>query len=408
MPLPDLTKPLRALFHTPTGLFIQVTFLALALSGCHDNLSSAAPASSSTSVPQATVTTLKTQRVEVIDDLSGRLSSTEVADVRPQVDGIVQKRLFVEGTNVKQGQALYQLDAASYQAAYDTALGTLQKAIATSKAADVTARRYQELLNVKGVSQQDVENYLAAADEARADIVTDRGALETARVNLARTRIVAPIGGKIGKSSVTAGALVTSDQTTALATIQSMDNLYLDVTRSSAEALRLSKAIADGTLQTGTSQINIKTEDGARYRHTGKLLFSDVTVDPTTGSITLRALIPNPEHELMPGMFVTARLDEGQRDAILVPQTLVSRGSGGVSTVLVVNAQDVVESRAVSADDAYGNDWIVASGLRAGERIVTDNLQSVSAGMKVAPLERDTDGASATSATPAPSLAKGD
>lgn len=364
--------------------FIVLTF---ALGGCRDQSASAAPPSANAPPPQVTVNTLRTQRIPMVDDLSGRLSSTEMADVRPQVDGIVQKRLFVEGSTVKQGQPLYQLDAASYQAAYDTALGTLQKAIATSKAADVTAQRYKELLTIKGVSEQDVENYLAAADEARADIVTDRGALETARVNLARTRIVAPIAGKIGKSTVTAGALVTSDQTTALATIQSMDTLYLDVTRSSADALRLTKAVAAGTLQTSTSEVEVQTEDGAPYPHPGKLLFSDVTVDPTTGSITLRALIPNPEHQLLPGMYVTARLNEGERDAVLVPQTLVSRGSGGVSTVLVVNAQNVVESRKVTTGDAYGSDWVVSGGLRAGERIPIDNLQALSAGMRVAPVE---------------------
>jgi membrane fusion protein, multidrug efflux system len=367
-------------------LFALSACCTFALAACKDETASAAPAAAA-AAPQVTVTTLRTRRIEIIDDLSGRLSSTEVADVRPQVDGIVQKRLFTEGSTVKAGQPLYQLDAASYQAAYDTARGTLQKAIATSKAADITARRYQDLLKVKGVSEQDVENYLAAADEARADIVTDRGTLETARVNLTRTRIVAPISGKIGKSSVTSGALVTADQTTALATIQSMDALYLDVTRSSAQALRLSKAIAAGTLQTGTSAVHVTTEDGATYAHPGTLLFSDITVDSTTGSITVRALIPNPEHQLMPGMFVQASLNEGMQDALLVPQNLVNRGSGGTASVLVVNAQNVIESRNVTADQAHGTDWIVTSGLHAGDRIATDNLQSISAGVKVTPVE---------------------
>ncbi|MDR5733955.1 efflux RND transporter periplasmic adaptor subunit [Caballeronia sp. LZ025] len=368
-----------------------MSIAAFALCACHDQ--SASAAASPPTAPKVTVTTLRPQHIDILDDLSGRLSSVEVADVRPQVDGIVQKRLFVEGASVEAGQPLYQLDPASYQAAYDTALGTLQKAIATSKAAEITARRYQELLKVKGVSEQDVENYLAAAAEARADIVTDRGALETARVNLTHTRIVAPISGKIGKSSVTAGALVTSDQTTALATIQSMDTLYLDVTRSSVEALRLQKAIASGRLQAGSSQVTVQTEDGATYPHPGKLLFSDVTVDATTGSITLRALIPNPGHELMPGMFLQAQFDEGEQDALLVPQTLVNRGSGGTATVLVVNRQNVVESRNVKADQAHGADWIVTSGLRAGDRLATDNLQSINAGMKVTPVEDTKKGA---------------
>ncbi|WP_321801409.1 efflux RND transporter periplasmic adaptor subunit [Caballeronia sp. J97] len=377
-------------FHPLARLVALVTAAAFALSACGEK-SAAAGVPPAAKPPEVSVTTLKAQRIDIVDDLSGRLSSVEVADVRPQVDGIVTKRLFVEGSTVKAGQPLYQLDAASYQAAYDTALGTLQKAIATSKAADVTAKRYQELFKIKSVSAQDVENYVAAADEARAEIVTDRGSLETARVNLARTRIVAPIGGKIGKSAVTVGALVTSGQSTALTTIQSMDTLYLDVTRSSTEALRLSKAIASGVLKPGASKVTVQTEDGATYAHAGTLLFSDVTVDQTTGSITLRASIPNPGHQLLPGMFVQAQLDEGEQDAILVPQTLVSRGAGGTSTVLVVNAQNVVESRNVSADTAHGNDWIVTRGLRAGERIATDNLQTVSAGMKVSPVERDAD-----------------
>ncbi|MDR5782395.1 efflux RND transporter periplasmic adaptor subunit [Caballeronia sp. LZ065] len=370
------------------------SFACLALSACHDPSASAAtPTSAQSAAPRVSVTTLAVRRIDIVDGLSGRLSSVEVADVRPQVDGIVQRRLFTEGATVKAGEPLYQLDPASYQAAYDTARGALQKAIATSKAADITARRYQDLLKIKGVSEQDVENNLAAADEARADIVTDRGTLETARVNLARTRIVAPISGKIGKSAVTAGALVTADQTTALATIQLMDALYLDVTRSSTEALRLRKALAASTLQAGAAQVNVQTEDGAAYSHPGKLLFADVTVDATTGSITLRALIPNPEHELMPGMFVQARLDEGEQDALLVPQALVNRGSGGTATVLVVNAANVVESRDVEAEQAHGTDWIVTRGLRAGDRIVTDNLQSISAGMKVTPVETAAKGA---------------
>lgn len=342
--------------------------------------------------------TLQSRRIDVTDDLSGRLSATEVAQVMPQVGGIVLKRLFVEGATVKAGQPLYQLDPASYQAAYDTARGTLLSAIATSKAADITAKRYQDLFTIKGVSQQDVDNYVAAAEEDKANVVSDRGSLETAAVNLRRTRILAPISGQIGESSVTAGALVTADQTTALATIQALDNLYLDVTRSSTEALRLTKAIASGRVTPGTSVVTVQTEDGATYAHPARLLFSDVTVNPTTGSITLRALVPNPRHELLPGMYVQARLDEGSRDVILVPQTLVTRGSGGTSTMFVVDANDTVQSRAVTTNDAYGSDWIVSSGLRAGDRIVADSTQTIAAGTKVTPVEQ----AAAQSAAAAP------
>lgn len=360
--------------------------LSLSLSACNDASNAGAAPDAARAPLKVTVRTLQATQIDMIDDLSGRLSATQVAEVRPQVDGVVLERLFTEGSTVKAGQALYRLDPASYQASYDTARGTLAKAQATARAADITAKRYQALLQIKGVSQQDVENYVAAADEAHADVVADQGTLETARVNLQRTRIVAPISGKIGASSVTAGALVSNDQTTALATIQSMDQMYLDVSRSSAEALRLQKAVAAGQIKPDSVAVTLTTEDGATYGHTGRLLFSDVTVDATTGSVTLRSLFPNPEHLLLPGMFVHASFSEGKQAAILVPQNLVSRGSSSVSRVLVVDANDTVQSRQVSADTAYGNQWIVSKGLQAGDRIVMDNLQSVSAGMHVQPV----------------------
>ncbi|MDE1181104.1 efflux RND transporter periplasmic adaptor subunit [Paraburkholderia sp.] len=356
--------------------------------------------------PTVSVKTLHAARIEIIDDLSGRLSATQVSDVRPQVDGVITKRLFVEGSTVKAGQPLYQLDPASYQASYDNARGTLAKAEATARAADITAKRYQALLQVKGVSQQDVENYVAAADEARADVVADRGLLETARINLERTQIVAPISGRIGKSSYTAGALVTADQTTALSTIQSIDEMYLDVTRSSAEALRLQKAISSGQLKPGDVAVTLTTEDGEPYPNTGRLLFTDITVDSTTGSVTLRSVFPNPKHELLPGMFVHAKFSEGSQDsAILVPQNLVTRGSSGASTVLVVDQSNTVQSRSVVADTAYGDQWVVKSGLKDGDRVVLDNLQTVNAGSKVQPVEQTQAASTAPAASDATTTA---
>ncbi|WP_347557211.1 efflux RND transporter periplasmic adaptor subunit [Robbsia sp. KACC 23696] len=396
----------RAVFATCVALSAAV---AATLSGCGKSASPENADANQHAAPNVTVQTVQPRAIALVDTLSGRLSAVEDADVRPQVDGVVQKRLFTEGATVKAGQPLYQLDAASYQATYDTARGTLLKAEATAHAADLTAQRYQALLKINGVSQQDVENYVAAAREADADVIADRGTLESARVNLTRTRIVAPISGRIGKSSVTAGALVTADQTTALATIQSIDNMYLDVTRSSADGLRLRKAIAAGRITPASAAVTLMTEDGATYPIKGTLQFSDISVDTTTGSVTLRSVFPNPQHELLPGMFVSATFSEGtQQNALLVPQAIVSRGSGGLSTVLVVDGNNKVASRTVTADSAYGNQWIVTKGLQAGDRVIVDGLQSLSAGMTVTPVEQQATAANATaasSATAAPASA---
>jgi membrane fusion protein, multidrug efflux system len=389
-------KPRTALGTTLSNMALASCIaLTLCVAACGKSSGDGPPHAAT---PSVTVRTLKPSHIEIIDDLSGRLSATQVSDVRPQVDGVVQKRLFEEGSTVKAGQALYQIDPASYQATYENARGTLAKAEATARAADITAKRYQALYQVKGVSQQDVENYAATAEEARADVIADRGSLESARVNLSRTLIVAPIGGRIGKSTYTAGALVTADQTTALSTIQAIDEMYLDVTRSSAEALRLQKAISSGQLNAGNVAVTLTTEDGETYPYQGRLLFTDITVDSTTGSVTLRSVFPNPKHELLPGMFVHATFSEGSQDgALLVPQSVVNRGSSGTSSVLVVDANNKVESRDVVADTAYGNQWIVKSGLKAGDRIVLDNLQSLNVGMQVQPVEETANAAAPAS-----------
>jgi membrane fusion protein (multidrug efflux system) len=343
------------------------------------------------------VLTLKPQTINIVDELSGRLSATEVADVRPQVDGIILKRLFVEGSTVKKGQALYQIDPSSYQAAYDTARGTLAKAQATYDAAVKTAQRYEALKRINGVSTQDTENYVAAAAEAKADVITDKASLETARINLQRTTIVAPIAGQIGKSAYTAGALVTAEQTTALSTIQALDTLYLDATRSSIEGLRLREAFASHQREPGNIAVQLTMEDGRPYPQAGRLLFSDVTVDATTGSVTLRSIFPNADHLLLPGMFVRATFSEGsQDDALLVPQNVVTRASNGTSSVMIVDANNKVATRAVTANTAYGNQWIISSGLKAGDRVLTSNLQQVSAGQTITPVEDKAEPATAS------------
>nr|WP_322045214.1 efflux RND transporter periplasmic adaptor subunit [Paraburkholderia sp. J67] len=347
------------------------------------------------------VQTIAPQRLVMTAELSGRLSALKVSDVRPQIGGIVQKRLFTEGADVKAGQVLYQIDPASYQAAYDTARGTLLKARATLASAKTKADRYTDLVKIKAVSQQDYDDAVAAVREDEADVVADEASLESARVNLDRTRITAPISGRIGASSVTEGALVTSEQTTALATIQAFDQMYLDVTRSSSEWLKLRRALASGQLKRAGengAQLSLTLEDGTAYAHDGVLQFSGITVDSTTGSVTLRAIFPNPERELLPGMFVRAKLDEGEDDrAILVPQIAVMRGSDSQASVYVVDAASKVRQVNVKADTAYGDQWIVTDGLHAGDRVVTSGLQSVHVGAAVKVVDEHAGAASGAS-----------
>lgn len=355
---------------------------ALVISGCQKH-EAPMPAMQSVDVG---VQTMAPQRIVMTAELSGRLSSLKVSDVRPQIGGIVQKRLFTEGADVKAGQVLYQIDPATYRAAYDQARGTLAKAEATLASAKTKADRYAQLVKINAVSAQDNDDAIAAVREDAADVIADRASLESARINLGYTRIVAPISGRIGASSVTEGALVTSEQTTALATIHAYDEMYLDVTRSSADWLRLRKAFASGRLKRAGSgaAVQLMMEDGTPYAHTGVLQFSGITVDATTGSVTLRTIFPNPEGELLPGMFVRAQLDEGEStDALLVPQLAVTRASDGSANVWIVDASGHAKQVAVRADNAYGDRWIVTSGLKTGDRVIVSGLQKVQAGVAV-------------------------
>lgn len=400
--------PQRATSRLPA--YCAVVSVAILLAACGKQRGSGADkaqaAPGASQAMQVSVLTIKPQTIHIVDELSGRLSATEVADVRPQVDGIILKRLFVEGSTVKKGQALYQIDPSSYQAAYDTARGTLAKAQATYNAAVTTAQRYEALSRIKGVSAQETENYVAAAAEDKADVLTDQASLETARINLQRTTILAPIAGQIGKSAYTAGALVTADQTTALSTVQALDTLYLDATRSSVEGLRLREAFAAHQREPGNIDVHLTMEDGRPYPQAGRLLFSDVTVDATTGSVTLRSIFPNAAHLLLPGMFVRATFSEGSQDnVLLVPQTVVTRASDGTSSVMIVDANDKVTARAVTANTAYGDQWIIGSGLKAGDRVLTSNLQQVSPGQTITPVEDDTAAAATATPTASPSAA---
>ncbi|KVF12782.1 hemolysin D [Burkholderia vietnamiensis] len=374
----------------PRQLFAALSILAIVgTAGC--NRQAGGPpggaAAQTAQTAQVSVLTLAPQRIVETTELSGRLSSQKVSDVRPQVSGIILKRLFVEGGDVKAGQVLYQIDPATYRAAYDQARGTLENARATLADAKTKADRYTELVKINAVSKQDYDDAVAAVHQDAATVTADAAALESARVNLEYTRVRAPISGRIGASTVTEGALVTSDQTTALATIQAFDQMYLDVTRPSTEWLKLRKAFASGRLKkTGSDSaaVTLVMEDGTEYAHAGTLQFSGVTVDATTGSVTLRSTFPNPERELLPGMFVRARLEEGENDnAILVPQMAVTRASDGKASVYVVDAAGNAQQVQVTADNAFRDQWIVTSGLHAGDRVIVSGLQSVHAGAPV-------------------------
>ena len=357
------------------------------LAACGDSGSQRPPQG----VPQVGVQTITPHPIVASTELSGRLSAVRVADVRPQVQGIVIKRLFTEGSMVAAGAVLYQIDPATYQASYDQAVGTLVKAQATADAAQTKATRYADLSKIDGVSKQDYDDAISSLQEAKADVIADRASLKTAAINLGYTKIVAPIAGRIGKSSVTEGALVTAEQTTALATVQATGEMYLDVTRSSVDWLRLQKEFASGQLQQAGSDgavVHLVMEDGSDYAHAGKLLFSDITVDATTGSVTLRSVFPNPEGALLPGMFVRARLEEGvNQQAITVPQLAVSRASDGSASVLTVGTDGKVAQTAVTANNANGADWVITSGLKAGDRVIVSGSQKEHTGALVNAVE---------------------
>lgn len=332
--------------------------------------------------PHVSVHIVKSAPLAVKTELPGRTDAYRVAEVRPQVSGIILHRNFTEGSDVKAGESLYQIDPATYQAAYDNAKGELVKAQAAANIAHLTVKRYVPLVGTQYVSKQEYDQAVATAQQADASVVAAKAGVESARINLAYTKVTSPINGRIGKSSVTEGALVTNGQSTALATVQQLDPIYVDVTQSSSDFMRLKQQTS---LQKGdTSSVELLMENGQPYPLKGTLQFSDVTVDESTGSITLRALFPNPQHMLLPGMFVRARIDEGtQPDAILVPQQGVTRTPRGDATVLVVNDKNQVESRTVVAPQAIGDRWLITEGLKNGDRVIISGLQKVRPGVTV-------------------------
>ncbi|VXC09030.1 efflux RND transporter periplasmic adaptor subunit [Pseudomonas sp. 8O] len=357
--------------HSKPAFAVLVSAIAVAmlsLTGCQE---SSAPQTQQT--PQVGVVTLEAKPFALTSEVPGRTSAYRIAEVRPQVNGIIQKRLFTEGSEVKAGQQLYQIDPATYQA-------TFKSAQATQLSAKSLADRYKLLVTDKAVSQQ-------AYDEARAAALQADAALEQARIDLRYTKVMAPISGRIGRSAVTEGALVSNGQAGAMATIQQLDPIYVDVTQSSKELLRLRRDLADGRLQKASdsaAKVALKLEDGSRYAHEGTLEFSEVAVDESTGSVTLRAVFPNPDHLLLPGMFVHAELLSGvKQNAILAPQQGVTRNQRGEPTAMVVGADNKVELRVLKADRTAGSAWLVEEGLNEGDRLITEGLQFVQPGAEV-------------------------
>ncbi|HDG1105792.1 TPA: efflux RND transporter periplasmic adaptor subunit [Klebsiella aerogenes] len=364
--------------HARVSLLSSLIISAVLLTGCDNSGNQQAQPQA----PQVSVHVVHSEPLSVTTELPGRTSAFRVAEVRPQVSGIILKRNFVEGSDIKAGESLYQIDPATYQAAWNSAKGDEAKAEAAAAIAHLTVKRYVPLLGTQYISQQEYDQAVATARQADADVVAAKAAVENARINLVYTKVTSPIDGRIGKSSVTEGALVTNGQADAMATVQQLDPIYVDVTESSNDFMRLKQE----SLQRGddSKSVQLIMENGQPYSLKGSLQFSDVTVDESTGSITLRAVFPNPQHTLLPGMFVRARIDEGVNpQAILVPQQGVTRTPRGDATVLIVNAQNQVENREVTAAQAIGDKWLITSGLQNGDKVIVSGLQKVRPGVTV-------------------------
>jgi membrane fusion protein, multidrug efflux system len=341
--------------------------------------------------PEVAVLTLHSQKVVIVTELPARTTAFRVAEVRPQVNGVVLKRLFVEGSQVRAGQQLYQIDPAPFQASYESAQAALARSQAAATSSRLLAQRYKPLSEARAVSQQDYDNAVAAQDQAAADVASAKAALESARINLAYTRVFAPISGRTGRSSVTEGALVSANQATALVVIQQLDPIYVDATQASTVLLHLQRAFSEGQLKkVGDAQAEAKLtlEDGSPYPLTGKLQFTEVTVDPGTGSVTLRAVFPNPQGILLPGMFVRERLEEGVNEqGLLIPQRAVGHNDRGEATVTVVGAEDKAMVRIIKTDRAIGDQWLISEGASQGDRVIIIGIQSVRPGSVVHPHE---------------------
>ncbi|MCD1125473.1 efflux RND transporter periplasmic adaptor subunit [Jinshanibacter sp. LJY008] len=371
-----------ALFLCIIGLTI-----ALAITGCNDEKNTGAKEV----VLPVDVVTVKGVSLPVTTELPGRISAYRTAEVRPQVGGILLHRYFAEGRDVKAGESLYQIDPATYQADLDQAKADLAKSVAAAELARLTVKRYTPLKKNHYVSQQDYDSAVATASQADAQVQVSRAAVDTANIKLNYTKVISPISGRAGKSSVTVGALLTTNQQDAMVTVQQLDPIYVDVTQSSDSYLSLKRAISNGEMQSSqqNDDVALLMDDGTRYSLKGHLEFSDITVDKDTGSITLRAIFPNPNYELLPGMYTRAIIDEGTlKSAILVPQEGVMRDPKGMATVMIVDGTNKLEIKQVNATRAIGEQWLISDGLKEGDKVVVSNLQKIRPGMTVSATER--------------------
>jgi membrane fusion protein (multidrug efflux system) len=362
---------------------LTLTALIISLVAC-----SRAPSTNQAQGPRPAVevgvVALKSAPVTVTSEVAGRTTASLTSDVRPQIAGVIKERLFTEGAQVKAGQALYQIDPATYQAAVDQAQAALQSAQAAVETAHLKDQRYTDLVAIDGVSKQDADDAHASYRQALANVAMYQAALQTARINLGYTTVRAPISGRIGKSSYTPGALVTASQTDALATIRALDPIYVDLTQSSASLLALKNLRNSKGMQAGTTEVSLQLEDGSSYPHKGRLKFTEVAVDESTGSVTVRAEFPNPDGTLLPGMYVRAKLGAAvDTQGILAPQQGITRDPKGGATALVVGADNKLEQRTVTTRQALGDQWLIASGLQAGDRLVVEGLNKVKAGDSV-------------------------
>jgi membrane fusion protein, multidrug efflux system len=363
-----------------TGLLVSAALLA----ACSKDAGGPPPP------PEVSVITLSPRAISITDQLPGRTTAFRVAEVRPQVTGIVKKRLFSEGGEVQAGQQLYQIDPGSYRAALNSAQAALQRAEAQAVSARLLEERYAPLIAANAVSKQENDDAIAARARAEADVAAARAQVDNAKINVVYTQVLSPITGRIGRALVTEGALVTSEQSSPLATVQQLDPIYVDITQSSTEMLRLQRQLASGELSKtddNQAEVGLTLEDGTLYAERGRLKVSEVSVDPSTGSVVLRAVFPNPKRELLPGMFVRAQLTRGTRSAaLLVPQRGVSHSPQGDATVLLVDKDDKVAEQVVTADRAINGEWLITAGLKPGDRVIVDGLQKAKPGSQVKPV----------------------
>lgn len=361
-------------------LLIPLFFSSVIITACDNK-----PAVKTTMEPEVGVVTLAPSSVNIKSELPGRALAFEIAEIRPQVGGIIIKRNFVEGDKVSKGESLYQIDPAPLQARLDSAKGALAKAQATANNVRLTLNRQSALIKSNYVSRQDYDTTRSQLNEAQANVAVAKADLEQATINLRYANVTSPIDGISGKSSVTVGALVTANQENALVTVQRLDPIYVDLTQSVQDFLRLKEEKANGQIaqQQGKIPVELMLENGKPYRHTGTLEFSDPAVDETTGSVTLRAVFPNPEGEILPGMYVTALLDEGsQQNVLMVPQQGITHNEQGKATALILDQENVVQLREINAVKAVGNQWLVTAGLRPGDRVIVSGLQRIRPGIK--------------------------